>query len=184
MNETTKHLPALALDIAYEAHANQSRKAFNLPYIVHPCSVASRLAPLGDDILIAVAFLHDVVEDSLENKKNLYIQKIDALGFNILEYVMELTYSKENGSKEDYMKSFIDKSNYARIVKIFDRLDNIHSFQLAGDFKYARIYAKKAQPLIDFVTNSTEFDNYLDTEYNRNRYFIDNAVSEINKIAS
>jgi len=47
--------------IATVAHAGQVDKA-GRPYITHPARVAARVA--GDDHAVAVAWLHDVVEDT------------------------------------------------------------------------------------------------------------------------
>lgn len=55
------HLAGLAERIAREAHTGQLDKIGH-PYIEHPERVAARVA--GDDVLVAIAWLHDVVEDT------------------------------------------------------------------------------------------------------------------------
>ncbi len=53
-----------AINIATKLHQGQMRKAGELPYIVHPFSVAWILSEYTDDEdVIAAAFLHDVLED-------------------------------------------------------------------------------------------------------------------------
>ncbi|WP_137726350.1 HD domain-containing protein [Prescottella subtropica] len=51
----------LAEQIATTAHEGQVDKA-GQPYITHPARVAARVA--GDDLAVAAAWLHDVVEDT------------------------------------------------------------------------------------------------------------------------
>lgn len=53
-------LTYLAMRIAYEAHHGVMDRS-GAPYIFHPYEVASRM---DDEVSTAVAFLHDVVEDT------------------------------------------------------------------------------------------------------------------------
>lgn len=55
-----------AYEFAARAHAGQDRKGDGSPYIRHPTEVARLLHREGhdDDVTMAAAFLHDVVEDS------------------------------------------------------------------------------------------------------------------------
>lgn len=55
-----------ALRTAALAHRDQTRKASDLPYLVHPAAVVLILVRAGfdDDCLLAAAVLHDVVEDT------------------------------------------------------------------------------------------------------------------------
>jgi GNAT superfamily N-acetyltransferase len=51
--------------LAEQAHAGQTRKGSDRPYIHHPAEVAAGVAANGgDDELVAAAWLHDVVEDT------------------------------------------------------------------------------------------------------------------------
>ena len=53
-----------AYNLAADAHASQKR-ASGEPYIIHPLGVAMILAQLQlDELTLAAAFLHDVVEDT------------------------------------------------------------------------------------------------------------------------
>ena len=53
-----------AYELAAEAHMKQ-RRASGEPYIIHPLGVATILAKLQlDELTLAAAFLHDVVEDT------------------------------------------------------------------------------------------------------------------------
>lgn len=63
----THHLK-MVYDFASEAHAEvkQLRKYTNEPYIVHPAAVAGIIAtvPNHTEAMIAIAIMHDVVEDT------------------------------------------------------------------------------------------------------------------------
>lgn len=53
-----------AIRVALEAHAGQTRKGEDTPYISHPVHVALLLARVGaDEVTLQAALLHDVVED-------------------------------------------------------------------------------------------------------------------------
>jgi len=54
-----------ALIIAARAHDGQRRKGTDIPYIIHPVSMAMKLLTMGctEDVVIA-ALLHDTVEDT------------------------------------------------------------------------------------------------------------------------
>ncbi|NIA02072.1 MAG: HD domain-containing protein, partial [Nitrospirae bacterium] len=54
-----------AIRFAIEAHAEQTRKGNDIPYITHPLTIALILSQAGasEDVIVA-GILHDVVEDS------------------------------------------------------------------------------------------------------------------------
>ena len=55
-----------ALIFAARAHRSQTRKATDIPYIVHPVAVMLLLQDAGesDPVLLAAALLHDTIEDA------------------------------------------------------------------------------------------------------------------------
>jgi (p)ppGpp synthase/HD superfamily hydrolase len=61
-------LTRAALRIAYDAHHGQTDKT-GLPYIYHPLHLAEHIG--DDEVLIATALLHDVVEDTALTFDNL-----------------------------------------------------------------------------------------------------------------
>jgi GTP pyrophosphokinase len=55
-----------AIALAIRAHEGQSRKDGQLPYVVHPVTVALILSRYtGDEDTIIAGLLHDVLEDTL-----------------------------------------------------------------------------------------------------------------------
>lgn len=54
-----------ALHFAIDRHAGQTRKAANVPYILHPMEVAAIVGTMTDDEeTLAAAVLHDTIEDA------------------------------------------------------------------------------------------------------------------------
>ncbi|MFQ4149659.1 HD domain-containing protein [Arthrobacter sp. LAPM80] len=139
-----RDLIALACDVAAAAHAGQVDKV-GASYIEHPARVAANvrlLFPHAPDAAVAVAWLHDVVEDT-----EIGFSDLRALGFSldVMEGVDAMT--KRNGERmEDYFAR-VRANPLARMVKAADLLDNTDPVRVARldpatadrlRFKYAR----------------------------------------------
>lgn len=84
---TGRELIAHAFRVAREAHGSQTRKSGE-PYILHPLAIAKTLATMHMDApSIAVAMLHDVLEDTSLTYEDL-LQKF---GLEIAQLVLALT---------------------------------------------------------------------------------------------
>jgi hypothetical protein len=107
---------ARALDLALEAHAEQTDKG-GKPYIGHPLRVASRF--FQHPHLAIIALLHDVVEDS-----DITLERIRKdFGGPIADAVDRLT-RRAGESYEDYvLRAGSDPGT--RWIKISDLLDNL-----------------------------------------------------------
>ena len=88
------NLPELAHALAAEAHAGQRRR-HGAPYIDHPVAVAAIAQDLAhavgvpfDDVAIATALLHDVIEDSPDHSEAVVA---DRLGQEVASRVLHLT---------------------------------------------------------------------------------------------
>jgi len=138
-----------AYNIALKAHAGQTRMSGE-PYIVHPLAVADILTDYhGDEESIITALLHDVVEDSHYNPKE--IEK--TFGKSIMSMVIALTKlprALENGSKkfgqynvkiESIRKMFEVMQNDVRVIviKLCDRLHNMRTLYHFRPEKQKRI---------------------------------------------
>lgn len=120
-----------ALYIGEQAHDGQFRKCSEAPYIVHPIGVALMLAQLGaDDVTIAAALLHDVLEDCPD--KYSQAQMFSEFGDEVTTIVK--TVSK-NPSITDWWECNTDLFNRVestedgRAVLVFaaDKLSNAHA---------------------------------------------------------
>ncbi len=113
-----EEIVSLAKKIATEAHAGQFRRNGVTPYIEHPAAVASKVA--GDLIAEAVAWLHDVLEDTDCTKEDLEVAGIPA---EVIDRVVLLTNRGDVGY-ENYLRR-IKADAIAKRVKIADMLSNL-----------------------------------------------------------
>lgn len=118
----------VALSVARRFHEGQYRKD-GLPYIVHPLKVCSTLINYGvdDDITLAAALLHDVLEDCgdkfpLKGQELITQYKIDK---EVLEIITLLTKESglDNHELSIYFKA-IEGNCKAALIKLSDRLHN------------------------------------------------------------
>jgi GTP diphosphokinase / guanosine-3',5'-bis(diphosphate) 3'-diphosphatase len=135
-----------AFKIANEAHWNMRRKSGE-PYVIHPISVAkivNQEIGLGAKS-IAVALLHDVVEDteySLEDVKRDFDPKIALLIDGLTK--ISGTYNKENSSSlqaENFRKMLLTLSDDLRVIliKIADRLHNMRTLDSMPEHKKMKV---------------------------------------------
>ncbi len=135
-----------AFKIANEAHWNMRRKSGE-PYIIHPISVAkivNQEIGLGAKS-IAVALLHDVVEDteySLEDVEREFGPKIASLIDGLTK--ISGTYNKENSSSlqaENFRKMLLTLSDDLRVIliKIADRLHNMRTLDSMPEHKKMKV---------------------------------------------
>jgi GTP pyrophosphokinase len=135
-----------AFKLANEAHWNMRRKSGE-PYVIHPISVAkivNQEIGLGAKS-IAVALLHDVVEDtdySLEDIDRDFGPKIASLIDGLTK--ISGTYNKENSSSlqaENFRKMLLTLSDDLRVIliKIADRLHNMRTLESMPEHKKMKV---------------------------------------------
>lgn len=126
-----------AISASARLHRNQTRKSDGSPYIVHPFSVAVLISEhTEDDIVIAAALLHDVLEDVVG-----YIEEDMRRDFGdkVTDIVLEVSEDKDPNVKEDKRATWRDrKKKYltglethgpdALLVAVGDKLNNLTSF--------------------------------------------------------
>lgn len=121
-----------ALNYARQKHKGQFRKKNNVPYIVHPLSMACYAAALGvrDDNIMSTILLHDVCEDCGID--------VETLPFNdvVKNAVKHMTVTKFDTDKSKietkrrYFYELLD-SKEALITKAFDRYNNLSDMPFA-----------------------------------------------------
>ena len=131
MRETMR-LPTLACYIAIGAHAGQTRRDGRTPYSKHAFRVSDKMWP--DEDAVAVAWLHDVIEDTEETE---YTLKAQGVPDHVVNAVVDMT-KVEGESYADYMVR-VAANPLARKVKIADMLDNLSDDPTPKQIKkYAR----------------------------------------------
>ncbi len=133
-----------AYAFAQEAHEGQKR-ASGEPYFIHPVAVAAILAELRmDDVSIAAALLHDVVEDTgatLEQMEELFGEQVARLVEGLTKIRRLDLISREAAQAENLRKFLIAVTKDVRvlIVKLADRLHNMRTLMHVPPHKRRRI---------------------------------------------
>ena len=133
-----------ALYICYDAHKNTAR-ASGEPYYTHPHEVALILAreiPL-DDVSIAAALLHDVIEDTQYTLDDIRAEFRPAVA-EIVDGVTKITgvfNSHEVTQAASYRKLLLSMVNDVRVilVKFADRLHNMRTLKFLTSRKQKRM---------------------------------------------
>lgn len=116
-------------NIARQAHSGQFRRDGITEYIIHPITVAGKVAKFGYEYE-CVAYLHDVLEDTHVTAKDLLAQGVPS---NIVEAVKLLTQEEGIMSRrlsydgyyfDEYLYN-IKNNELARRVKVADMLSNL-----------------------------------------------------------
>jgi GTP diphosphokinase / guanosine-3',5'-bis(diphosphate) 3'-diphosphatase len=124
-----------ALEFAAIRHRKQFRKGEDRsPYINHPIQVANLLANEAgerDPVLITAAILHDVVEDTVDGKKEkkkLISQIREVFGDEVLSVTLEVTDDKSL-SKKERKQLQVEHAPYlsvrAKKLKLADKIMNV-----------------------------------------------------------
>ncbi|MBK5231469.1 MAG: enoyl-CoA hydratase/isomerase family protein [Thermoleophilia bacterium] len=128
------HLPAKAYAFAAKAHRETPGKfGGDSPFIRHPAAVADEVARYGDDVSVAVAYLHDTIE-----KSSVTADELDrAFGDEIRDLVIDLSedpaIADEDANRLDRRRRAIESSERARLVYACDRLDGIRQMSIMID---------------------------------------------------
>lgn len=131
-----------AKEFAIKAHGNQ--KYGKMPYEYHLQQVVSKLIHWQDlgqwevtDECLAVAWLHDVLEDTETSLTDLEQHFGDEVGYQVL------MLSKDAPSSYDVYIRLIKKEGVAKLVKMADTLCNLEASILSGERKRINKYSKQ-----------------------------------------
>lgn len=122
-----------ALDLAVRAHGDQQR-ASGEPFVIHPISIATRIARVGLDAdTVIAALLHDIIEDCDIPATQVEKEFGSAVRF-LVESVSKLghiRYSAEQRKVESLRRMFLASASDVRVViiKLYDRLHNMQTIK-------------------------------------------------------
>jgi len=120
----TAGLVERARKLATEAHAGQFRHDNKTPYIVHPERVAKAM---GTDIEKAIAWLHDVIEDTNVTQCKvfeLFLTEPASSFIMAVKCLSLLTHNEEKASYAEYLIELAEEP-LARKIKMVDINDNL-----------------------------------------------------------
>lgn len=137
-------LIAKAYNYAVIAHGEQKRKSGE-PYIIHPVEVALILTEIEmDSASICAALLHDVIEDTSFDYKNLEQEFGEEIAM-LVEGVTKLSRinfkTREEAQAENLRKMFLAMAKDIRVVliKLADRLHNMRTLNFQPEPKQKQV---------------------------------------------
>lgn len=137
-------------DFAIKAHGSQKDKS-GLPYITHLDAVAANVVRLFgfDPVLVTVAYLHDVVEDTRVRQSD-----IDTLFSEKVADAVDSISKRTNEPNYEYI-TFVIENPIAAKVKLADLLHNADAKRLSALPEYtSRRLRKKYYPAIYRISKS------------------------------
>lgn len=143
-----------ACAFATRMHAGQQRKYTDEPYVLHCLEVASIVADVGGTpAMIAVALLHDVVEDTEARIEDVSTQ----FGEEIAQGVAWLTDVSRLEDGNRATRKAMDREHLAqapadmKTVKLADVISNTRSIVDHGD-GFARVYLREIAVLLEVLS--------------------------------
>lgn len=141
-----------AIQFAADAHAGQTRKGSELPYICHPLEVMMLVCKMtSDPEVAAAAALHDTIEDT----KTEYEDLKECFGKRIADLVAAESEDKKRDRpagetwrerKEENLLRIADEPYEAKLIMLADKLSNLRSsyreYQKIGDQIFERFNMK------------------------------------------
>lgn len=152
-----------------EMHEGQKRKFTGCPYYVHPRNTAKILQSFTDDPeLIAVGYLHDVIEDTDITRDSLEKAFNERIASLVSEVTNDEEKRKELGKKEYMKQKVLELSEEALLVKLADRFDNVNDFDnVPEDFEER--YSQETKEVLDVLEEKRELNNDHEELVNRIR---------------
>lgn len=150
-----------ALDYATTMHKGQYRKD-GTDYINHPIRVANYVSEfkssLNMDVLLASAYLHDTLEDTDAT----YYDIVNKFGLQIASLVLELTTDEEIKKylgKTKYLEiKMKNMSNWALLIKLCDRLDNVSDLMTSSE-SFRNRYARETIDILNYLLSNRELSD-------------------------
>lgn len=146
-----------AMMFAREVHKDQRRKYSGNPYFDHLAEVAGIVATVLDDSLsrgqsIAVAFLHDCMEDQGVTSKELLIRFGESVAQGV-RYLSDMEGGNRAERKALSRHRLSQAPGWVQTVKCADLISNTSSI-VQHDPKFAVVYLEEKRLLLDVLTNA------------------------------
>lgn len=160
-----------AMNFAMKAHKNQKRKYINEPYFMHLAEVAGLIGTISlcaysayenqydvpimePEQLIAIAWLHDVLEDC-----NITMQELKKeFSHYVVEGVIALSdLEKGNRATRNQLsrERLAKQPKYIQDIKVCDIISNTSSI-VTHDPNFAKVYLEEKRLLLECLTKADE----------------------------
>lgn len=169
-----------AIQFATVSHSNQTRKATEIPYILHCLeagTIASNLTLENGKVneeVVSAAILHDTIEDAFVSYETLK----EVFNENVADLVMAQsedktkTWIERKEATIDFLKQ--NKSRDVEVATLADKLSNVRSiyrdYQIMGESLWNKFNAGKDSQrwyytsianAMSQVTNTDEYNEYV-----------------------
>jgi guanosine-3',5'-bis(diphosphate) 3'-pyrophosphohydrolase len=143
-----------AAQYAELCHRGQLRSWSSVPYIIHPCRVAGKIATHSDadEVMVATGFTHDIFEDCGKTIDEL----MAATSIEVAHLTLELTNPSKGSTLPRAERKAMDLehlkkiSKKAKIIKLIDREDNLNDFT-GAKVSFAFKYIEESEALLDAI---------------------------------
>ena len=151
-----------AMVFAREAHKDQRRKYTNNPYTDHLAEVAGIVATVAKEVsrnqwcdpqcMIAVAWLHDCMEDQGVKKRDLE-DKFDLVVAHGVFLLSDLDTGNRADRKVASRTRLAGVDGWVQTIKVADLISNTASI-VQHDPKFAAVYLEEKRLLLDVLTKA------------------------------
>lgn len=169
-----------AIRFAAIAHAGQTRKGTDIPYIIHPFEVAQILTAEGAvENLIAAGLLHDTLEDTTTTREDILCE----FGERVLSLVLSASEDKSlswEARKQHTIVSLATAGREEQLLALSDKLSNLRSiaadYAASGNALWARFNRGYAQQRWYYLSLRDALHALTDTAAYREFYVLTDAV--------
>lgn len=135
-------------------HNGQTRKRTGLSYYIHLLNVAELVrANNGTDVQIAIAYLHDVIEDT----DTTYSELLDLFPIEVAEGVLSLSNDRDEEMQVGKVAYLVHKvsslSDDLLMVKLCDIFDNTVDIAESDDAEWKQKFYDKYMAVINGLSN-------------------------------
>ena len=142
-----------------EKHTGQFRQFFDLPYIYHPCEMASRLSGVQGTSKeqIMAALLHDTVEDcgvTLDTIKNQFGELVTTYVHYLTDYAKLSDGTREQRTKLNF-NHFIKSPMETKNIKLTDLISNTRSIIFCNP-SFAKVYTPSLERAMEYFNKQQQ----------------------------
>lgn len=149
-----------AMEFAREAHKDQVRKYTGNPYFDHLAEVAGISASVlnhyeGIDKMMAVAWLHDVIEDTPVTEFHLMDSSFPSMVVEGVLWLSDLEEGNRETRKRLSRERIANALPWIQTIKVADLISNTSSI-VKHDPDFAKVYLKEKRLLLDVLTRADD----------------------------